>query len=301
MIAAGRRTAPVAQWIRAQSRGRARIVALGRKAGDDAERFDRVVTPSYARLFPHPHRIETGGPLHRVTRDALAKAAEEWADRLGDAPAPRIAVLVGGTSGQYRLGPAEAAQLGAACAQLARACGGSLFATTSRRLGAAATEAFCAAIGEVHFLHRWTPDDPSNPYLGLLAHADAFVITGDSESMLAEATSLGPAGGDLSAARARLVPLALGVSRVGVAARDGEAARAARNAAPAARRRALVRQGDRARLRASDARSRPAARRAVRARRGASVHGLASARARRRRGDDRAEVAAAVREMMGVA
>jgi mitochondrial fission protein ELM1 len=191
VIAAGRRTTPVAQWIRAQSHGRARIVALGRKAGDDAELFDLVVTPGYARLFPHPHRIETAGPLHRVTRDALAKAAEEWADRLGDAPAPRIAVLVGGTSGQYRLGPAQAAELGSACAALARACGGSLFATTSRRLGPAATEAFCAAIGEIHFLHRWRPDDPRNPYLGLLAHADAFVITGDSESMLAEATSLG--------------------------------------------------------------------------------------------------------------
>ena len=149
------------------------------------------MTPSYARLFPHPRRIETAGPLHRVTRDALAKAREEWADRLADAPAPRIAVLAGGTSGQYRLGPAEAGRLGAACAQLARACGGSLFATTSRRLGPAATEAFCAAVGEIHFLHRWRPDDPSNPYLGLLAHADAFVITGDSESMLAEATSLG--------------------------------------------------------------------------------------------------------------
>jgi mitochondrial fission protein ELM1 len=191
VIAAGRRTAPVAQWIRAQSGGLARIVALGRKAGDDADGFDCVVTPGYVRLFAHPHRIETDGPLHRVTPEALAKAADEWADRLGDAPRPRIAVLVGGTSGQYRLGAAEAAQLGAACAQLARACGGSLFATTSRRLGAAATEAFCAAIGPIHFLHRWTPDDPRNPYLALLAHADAFVITGDSESMIGEAVSLG--------------------------------------------------------------------------------------------------------------
>src|SRR5258705_7622171 len=106
--------------MRDKSCGRARIVALGRKAGDDAERFDCVVTPSYARLFAHPHRIETSGPLHRVTRDALAKAREEWADRLGDAPAPRIAVLVGGTSGQYPLGPPEAAQLGPACAELPR-------------------------------------------------------------------------------------------------------------------------------------------------------------------------------------
>src|SRR5258705_13556374 len=115
--------------MRDKSCGRARIVALGRKAGDDAERFDCVVTPSYARLFAHPHRIETSGPLHRVTPDALVKAREEWTDRLGDAPAPRIAVLVGGRSGQYRLGIREAAELGAASAHLARACGGSLFAT----------------------------------------------------------------------------------------------------------------------------------------------------------------------------
>ncbi len=191
VIAAGRRSAPVAQWIRERSGGSTRIVMLGRKGGDDAELFDRVVTPSYARLFPHPHRIETDTPLHRVTHEALAKASEEWADRLAEAMPPRIAVLVGGTSGQYRIDPSEARRLGAACADLARRCGGSLFATTSRRLGAAAADAFCAAIGDIHFLHRWTPDDPANPYLGLLAHADAFVITGDSEAMLAEATSLG--------------------------------------------------------------------------------------------------------------
>ena len=191
VIAAGRRTAPVAQWIRERAGGAARIVMLGRKGGDDAELFDLSVTPSYTRLFPHPHRIETAAPLHRVSRDALAKASEEWADRLGTAASPRIAVLVGGTSGQYRLDAESARRLGATCADLAAGCGGSLLATTSRRLGAAATEAFADAIGDIAYLHRWKPDDPENPYLGLLAHADAFVITGDSESMLAEATSLG--------------------------------------------------------------------------------------------------------------
>jgi hypothetical protein len=100
-------------------------------------------------------------------------------------------VLVGGTSGQYRLDPDTARRLGAECADLARRCGGSLLATTSRRLGTSATDAFAEAIGEIAFLHRWRPEDPENPYLGLLAHADVFVITGDSESMLAEATSLG--------------------------------------------------------------------------------------------------------------
>lgn len=191
VIAAGRRTAPVAQWIRRRGGGRPRLVVLGRKGGDDADLFDLVVTPSYTRLFPHPRRLETDAPLHRVTADALAKAADEWSDRLGDAPFPRIAVLVGGTSGQYRLSPDTARRLARETSRLARESGGSLLVTTSRRLGASATEAFCAAAADVAFLHRWSPGDDANPYLGLLAHADAFVITGDSESMLAEATSLG--------------------------------------------------------------------------------------------------------------
>jgi uncharacterized protein len=191
VIAAGRRTAPVALWVRERARGHARLVMLGRKAGDDAECFDRVVTPTYTRLFSHPRRIETRTPLHRVTREVIAKASEEWRDRLGDAPSPRIAVLVGGTSGQYRLDAAVARRLGADCAALARKCGGSLLVTTSRRLGAHAADALCEGLGDVSFFHRWQPGDPTDPYLGLLAHADAFVVTGDSESMLTEVTSLG--------------------------------------------------------------------------------------------------------------
>ena len=61
VIAAGRRTAPVALWIREQSAGRTRLVQLGRNGADLAELFDLAVTPAYCRLFPHPNRIETGG------------------------------------------------------------------------------------------------------------------------------------------------------------------------------------------------------------------------------------------------
>jgi len=191
VIAAGRRTAPVARWIRARSGGRTRTVMLGRKGGDAADLFDLVVTPSYTRLYPHPHRMETSAPLHRITEAGLEAAHERWAERLGALPAPRIAVLVGGTSGQYRLDAKTARGIGEGAMAMARACGGSIMATTSRRLSSDAAHAFCDAVKDAAFVHRWSPDAEENPYLGLLAWADAFVITGDSESMLAEAASLG--------------------------------------------------------------------------------------------------------------
>src|SRR5262249_5666315 len=81
--------------------------------------------------------------------------------------------------------------------------------------------------------------------------------------------------------------LAVGVPRVGVAPRHLEAARPARNAAAAARARALVRQGDRARLCAPEPRSRPAARGALRARSRAPLRRVAAARSRRAAGRPR--------------
>ncbi|WP_198378978.1 ELM1/GtrOC1 family putative glycosyltransferase, partial [Neoroseomonas rubea] len=64
---------------------------------------------------------------------------------------------------------------------------GSVLATGSRRTGRAAEDAVAAALRDVpHRLHRWGDGGP-NPYAGLLAWADAVVVTGDSVSMASEA------------------------------------------------------------------------------------------------------------------
>ena len=191
VIAAGRRTAPVARWIGRQARGRTRLVAIGRKAADCADDFDLCVTPAYTRLFPHPNRVETGAPLHRVTAERLAEAADRWRERLQGLPRPRIALLVGGTSGQYRLDAATARRLGEDVMRLAADAGGSALVSTSRRTGPAATRALRTAMAGAAFAHWWSAAGGDNPYLGMLALADALVITGDSESMLAEAGALG--------------------------------------------------------------------------------------------------------------
>jgi mitochondrial fission protein ELM1 len=191
VIAAGRRTAPVARWVREQSGGRTRLVMLGRKGGDDADLFDLVFTPSYCRLPAHPRRVETLAPLHRVTPASIARARERFADPFAELPGPRLALLVGGTSGQYFISPRTAARLGEQAMRAARDLDGSLLVTTSRRLSQSATRALVRATRGAALVHTWRPDDPDNPYQGLLAWADALVITADSESMLAEACSLG--------------------------------------------------------------------------------------------------------------
>jgi mitochondrial fission protein ELM1 len=191
VIATGWHTVPIALWIRKQSRGRTRIVQLGRKGGNVAEQFDAVVTCNHFRLPPHPHRIETAAPLSQVTAERLQDAARRWPDLLGDKPAPRIVALVGGPTHQHSLPPATARDLGDRLRVFAERSGGSITVVNSRRTGDAATQAIEKALGPHGHVHRWQADAVENPYLGYLAAADVLVVTGDSESMIAEAAAAG--------------------------------------------------------------------------------------------------------------
>ncbi len=193
VIAAGRRTAPVARFIKDASGGRTRIVQLGRKGANPAEPFDLAVTPVYARLFPHPRRLETLTPLTRIRPEALAEAAARWRTLFDDAPSPRIALLVGGDSQRHEFDSEIAERMGREVAAFAKRAGGSVFATTSRRTPDDAARALASALDGAAHVYRWTPEasPKENPYLGYLALADAFVVTGESESMIAEACATG--------------------------------------------------------------------------------------------------------------
>jgi mitochondrial fission protein ELM1 len=46
-------------------------------------------------------------------------------------------------------------------------------------------------LGKSNSVRRWQPTGKENPYLGYVATADVLVVTGDSESMLAEAVASG--------------------------------------------------------------------------------------------------------------
>lgn len=81
--------------------------------------------------------------------------------------------------------------MGAQVRAFAESVGGSLFAITSPRTGAAATAALRSGLGQSGHLHEWRPGEADNPYMAYLALADAIVVTGESESMLAEAAAAG--------------------------------------------------------------------------------------------------------------
>jgi hypothetical protein len=185
VIAGGRRNEPVARWIQRQSEGRTRLVHIGRPWARP-EYFDLIVTTPQYRLPDRPNILLNELPLQAASTQRLAAAAV-WEPRLEHLPRPRIAVLVGGRSGQFPFAAGEGARLGQIADAMARQAGGSLLVTTSARTPPAATAALAATLTAPHYLYRWTPNAAGNPYWGYLALADAFIVTGDSLSMLADA------------------------------------------------------------------------------------------------------------------
>jgi mitochondrial fission protein ELM1 len=186
VISAGRRNEPVARWIRQQSGGRTRLVHFGRP-WSALENWDLIVTtPQY--FLPKQVNVQHNQlPLFRLPVDALAGEAKRWRPRFEDLPRPWIAVLVGGDSGKFVFTTEKAARLGQWATRMASSAGGSVVVVDSPRTPAPAGQAIAAQLMCPHRYHRW--GDSDNPYLGILALADAFVVTGESMSMLAEAAS----------------------------------------------------------------------------------------------------------------
>ncbi len=190
VIAASRRSAPVARWIKKRSGGRTVLVHL-LHAQAPLDDFDLVVTLPQYRLPPRDNLMCVTSALNRSDPGRLEAASLEWKDRFDHLPRPWIGVLVGGDSSSYRLDADTAARLGREVSALARRERGALLVTTSARTRPEACDALFEALEGPHFAHRWQAGQAENPYLAFLALADRFVATVDSASLPAEACATG--------------------------------------------------------------------------------------------------------------
>ena len=86
--------------------------------------------------------------------------------------------------------PEKGKRLGELANLLAAGSGGSLLVTDSPRTPVAAMDELQRCLRVPNRCYRWGGGG-TNPYRGLLAMADAFVVTGESMSMLGEAAAMG--------------------------------------------------------------------------------------------------------------
>lgn len=187
-IGVGRRSVPVARWIREKSGGRTKLVAIGRPRAP-LHWFDLVLTPPQYGLPDAPNVVKLLLPPIR-NRAPSESVVEAFRERVKGLPRPWIGLLVGGSRAPYRLDQRSAAELGRQAVRAAQAAGGTLLVSTSPRTGEVAAEALRAALSGPFEMQPWSSRGTPE-HQAVLALADRFIVTGESVSMIAEACLTG--------------------------------------------------------------------------------------------------------------
>jgi len=185
VIGCGRQSIPFVRAIKRASGGRTLTVQC---------QHPRIASANFDLVIPPEHDALTGtnvfpilGSANRITPERLAEARAHFAPRFEPLRGPRLGVLIGGASRAYSFGAAEAERLAGALMELARTHG--LMVTTSRRTDERNSARIAQALaGTDADLFR---GEGENPYLGILAWADAFLVTADSVNLACEAAATG--------------------------------------------------------------------------------------------------------------
>ncbi len=189
VITIGRRPSMAALWIREQSGGHTKIVLVG-KPSCAIERLDLIIASSEAHLPPLPNVMSVSLPLMQVDEAAVAEAGAAWQARFSELPRPLIGIMIGGPTSPFAFDASVIDGLIEVVTRIVQDLGGTPYLTTSRRTTPRLVADLKAKLPPEARLFEWSPEAPDNPYLGLLALADGFVVTGDSVSMMVEIVRL---------------------------------------------------------------------------------------------------------------
>lgn len=213
-IALGRTSVPYLRALRRHSPATFTILMLDTRAGTGAA--DAIWVPQHDRLRGENVIVTLTSP-HSFTPARIEALRRTMPDEIASLPGPRVAVVLGGRNGSYKFTAGDDARLAASLSSLGE-LGVSFMITPSRRthhrlfnVTEAATRGFPRIL--------WDGDGP-NPYPDFLAHADMFVVTGDSVNMTGEAAATGrpvlvfhPSGGSAKFRRFHRALEAYGATR----------------------------------------------------------------------------------------
>lgn len=149
-------------------------------------RFDLVFAAAHDGISG-PNVVITRNALHLASAVRLASAREIWQPRFADFRRPLVAVLLGGSNGRYHFEAPQAFELAIKLRAMMLRDDTGLVITPSRRTSPEVVGILRDVLGG-HGAWIWGGAG-DNPYFGMLACADAIIVTADSVSMISEAVA----------------------------------------------------------------------------------------------------------------
>ena len=180
VIASGRRTVAYLRAIKAASPSTTTLFLKDPRT--DRNGADLIWVPFHDKRRGDNVLVTLTGP-HRISPHTLAEAQTSGPRALHQLPTPRIALILGGDSKDNAFGKAAARRLGHYL-QTTLPAHMSVMVTPSRRTPDHLMATVAKALsGRPHWI--WSGKG-KNPYLAMLALADAIIVTADSHSMLSD-------------------------------------------------------------------------------------------------------------------
>lgn len=189
IISAGRKTAPIAAYLRKKYDA---FVIQIMNPNFDFDKFDVVILPNHDKPVKAINVLNITGSITRINQEILDKEYQKFAEIFDKISSPKIALLVGGSSKKGKFSIEIAINLGKQMSAIANEMKANLLVLNSRRTGENITEILDKNLTCSKEFFKWTQNsDWKNPYFAVLKTADFVVATGDSISMCSEICSLG--------------------------------------------------------------------------------------------------------------
>lgn len=150
--------------------------------------FDIVIPSEHDCVQFAPNVIPVFGSIHRVTQQKLLIAKKEYEHIFKKYPKPLIGIIIGGNSRSYKMDLETVQKLFENIKSLQQQLSSSLLITASRRTPADVLNFLRnLKLPNTFYWDALHHQHIPNPYLGILAFADALLVTCESVNMVSEA------------------------------------------------------------------------------------------------------------------
>lgn len=192
IISAGRRAAPIALYLKKLSKNQSKIIQI-MNPDCDLAKFDFVILPKHDEIddTKSSNIITTIGALTKIDENKIAYEQERFSPWFRETKKTKIALLIGGSSNKTTFTAQSAIKLAKTCSDLAENMDATLLALNSRRTSAEISRAIKSNLKCDFKFFDWKEIKNDNPYLAILGHADFFIVSGDSVSMISECCCTG--------------------------------------------------------------------------------------------------------------
>lgn len=152
-------------------------------------KFDIIILPNHDKNYKNLNIIRSFGSLTKINYDKLESEYIKFNYLLKNIKAPKIALLLGGSSKKHKFTLKVAIKLRKICQDVVNNMKGNLMILDSRRTDGFILEEFKNNLECNCKFFNYDQKKP-NPYLAILKDSDYIIVTGDSISMCSEIASL---------------------------------------------------------------------------------------------------------------